>query len=66
MGDSIKLARRPDGRMDCEFCDEHVESDDPENLQLLSHLRESKACSEQFGYLLENLRTSWTPAMSGG
>lgn len=52
--------------MHCEFCERPLASAEPENVALLRHVGESRACREQFGYLLENLRASWTPAMSGG
>jgi len=52
--------------MQCEFCASTLPETDPENLALLQHLAKQQACNEQFGYLLENLNTSWTRAMSGG
>lgn len=52
--------------MQCDFCAEALPETDPANLALLGHLRERVACNEQYGYLLENLRTSWTRNMSGG
>lgn len=52
--------------MHCEFCERPIAPGEAENVGLLRHVKESRACGEQFGYLLENLRASWTPAMSGG
>jgi hypothetical protein len=52
--------------MDCEFCNETLPQVEPENMALLLHVQESEPCNEQFEYLLENLRSSWTPNMSGG
>lgn len=56
----------PRQRMDCEFCHSELPEVEPENLALLQHVQESQDCNEQFGYLIENLNASWTPAMSGG
>ncbi|MEA3201958.1 MAG: hypothetical protein QOE90_3386 [Thermoplasmata archaeon] len=58
--------RRPPLRMDCEFCHSELPDVEPENLALLEHVQASEACNEQFGYLIENLNTSWTASMSGG
>lgn len=52
--------------MQCDFCDSRLTDAEPPNLALLAHVRQNAACNEQYGYLLENLRTSWTPTMSGG
>lgn len=52
--------------MRCDFCDSKLPDVEPANLALLRHVGERKDCNEQFGYLLENLNTSWTKAMSGG
>jgi hypothetical protein len=52
--------------MDCEFCHSELPDVEPENLALLEHVQASEACNEQFGYLIENLNTSWTASMSGG
>ena len=52
--------------MHCEFCDEALPDVEPENLALLEHVREREDCNEQFGYMLENLDSSWTKNMSGG
>jgi hypothetical protein len=52
--------------MECEFCAAKLPETDPENLALLEHLTQRQDCNEQFGYLIENLNVSWTPAMSGG
>lgn len=53
--------------MHCEFCETPLPSaDQPENLVLLGHVRDSAECGRQYGFLLENLRASWTANMSGG
>ena len=52
--------------MRCEFCDEALTTSEPENLALLEHVRAKKDCNLQYGFLLSNLRTSWTRNMSGG
>ena len=52
--------------MHCEFCDQTLSDAEPENLALLRHVGERRACGEQYRFLLENLRSSWTLAMSGG
>lgn len=52
--------------MHCEFCASNLPETDPENLALLQHITERQECNEQYGYLIENLNTSWTPNMSGG
>lgn len=52
--------------MRCEYCDEDLRLDEPENVVLLRHLGQSEPCTEQFDMHLENLRSSWTRAMSGG
>lgn len=52
---------------DCDFCATCVDHDDePANLGLLRHLDAREECREQFEHLLANIRTSWTPSMSGG
>lgn len=50
----------------CEFCASPLPTTDPANLALLQHIGEKRECHEQFGYLIENLNTSWTLNMSGG
>lgn len=52
--------------MHCEFCAAPLPDAEPENLALLAHVQQSRPCHEQFDYLLENLRSSWTVNMSGG
>lgn len=52
--------------MHCEFCTAPLPASEPENLALLRHVSERTDCREQFDFLLENLRSSWTPSMSGG
>lgn len=52
--------------MRCDFCAGPLGDSEPANLALLAHLRQNGACNEQYGYLLDNLRTSWTRHMSGG
>lgn len=52
--------------MNCEFCDETLAREEPENVALLTHVKDNADCQEQYGYLLENLRSSWTVNMSGG
>lgn len=52
--------------MRCEWCGSALPETEPDNLALLGHVRESRACRDQFGYLLENVNASWTRAMSGG
>lgn len=52
--------------MNCEFCESQLPDVEPENVALLVHVQERSDCNEKFGYLLENLRSSWTPNMSGG
>lgn len=52
--------------MQCDFCASPLAETQPDNLALLDHLRQRKACNEQYAYLLENLRSSWTLNMSGG
>lgn len=52
--------------MRCEFCSSPLPVEEPENLALLGHVRQSGECGRQYGFLLENLRTSWTRSMSGG
>lgn len=64
--DKVILPARRLHPMDCEFCQERLPSVEPENVALLEHVRLSRACRDQFGFLLENLRTSWTRNMSGG
>lgn len=51
--------------MRCSFCASDLPDREPENVVLLDHLAKSRACGEQYGYLLENLRNSWTLNMSG-
>lgn len=51
---------------DCEFCAGALEDSEPANLGLLRHLDAREGCREQFEHLLDNIRTSWTPSMSGG
>jgi hypothetical protein len=64
--DTLILPGAGIGRMRCEFCARALPENEPDNLALLRHVREAPACGQQFRFLLENLRTSWTPAMSGG
>lgn len=52
--------------MQCEFCESTLPAEEPANLALLLHVRDSEPCGQQFNYLLENLRASWTRNMSGG
>lgn len=52
--------------MHCEFCDTTIKSDQPENVALLQHVAANDTCGQQYDYLLQNLRSSWTPNMSGG
>lgn len=52
--------------MRCEFCDASLPATLPENLALLEHVRKSDGCQQGFDFMLENLRGSWTKAMSGG
>lgn len=52
--------------MRCDFCSSSLPDAEPDNLALLQHVKESKACNDQYVFLLENLRTSWTRNMSGG
>lgn len=52
--------------MECEFCSATLPDVEPENLALLQHVAQAPECNEQLGYLIENLNTSWTKAMSGG
>lgn len=52
--------------MQCEFCDARLPEVEPPNLALLAHVAKTPECRERFGFLLENLNASWTPAMSGG
>ena len=52
--------------MNCEFCAKPLSEAEHENLALLAHLRRNEACEKQFEFLIENLRASWTRAMSGG
>jgi hypothetical protein len=65
-GDKVILASERKGLMRCEFCNQALPDSLPDNIALLSHVAARQDCNEQFGYLLENLRASWTPAMSGG
>lgn len=60
------LGARPHRGMQCEFCDSSLPETDPANLALLQHIQQRQECNEQYGYLIENLNTSWTPNMSGG
>lgn len=66
MGATLKHAWERLPSMRCEFCERQIAPGEAENVVLLRHVNESAACGEQFRYLLENLRVSWTPAMSGG
>ena len=50
----------------CEFCDEGLDAQMPENLALFAHLDGNRACSRDYSFMLENLHASWTLAMSGG
>ena len=50
----------------CEFCASPFDLEEAANLSLLGHVRESPACNQQYEFLLENLRASWTRNMSGG
>lgn len=52
--------------MQCDFCDKTLSEAEPANLALLAHVQRNAACNAQFGYMIENLNTSWTRAMSGG
>lgn len=52
--------------MHCEFCNSKLSVAEPENVALLQHVRERKDCNDQFGFMLDNLRSSWTRNMSGG
>lgn len=52
--------------MRCDFCAQSLPETDPQNLALLDHVRDKRECNEQYNFLLENLRTSWTRNMSGG
>lgn len=52
--------------MHCEFCEVALPAAEPENVAFLQHVEENTDCGEQFGFALENLRSSWTPNMSGG
>lgn len=52
--------------MRCEFCESDIHGEEPENVTLLVHVAASEECQRGYEYLLENLRSSWTPAMSGG
>lgn len=52
--------------MRCDFCSHALPDVEPENLTLLAHLGQNESCNEQYGFLLDNLRTSWTRNMSGG
>ena len=52
---------------DCDFCAECLDADDePANLGLLAHIGAREDCRQQFEHLLDNIRASWTPSMSGG
>lgn len=51
--------------MHCEFCESSLPVAEPANVALLAHVQESRACREQFGYMIENLNASWTRSMSG-
>ncbi|MHB8606634.1 MAG: hypothetical protein ACYDCK_15430 [Thermoplasmatota archaeon] len=50
----------------CDFCDARLPTREPENLALLQHLDANPGCSQQYQFMLQNLRASWTGAMSGG
>ena len=50
----------------CEFCESPLVAEVPENVALLDHIRGSPECNEQYAYMLDNLRASWTVSMSGG
>ena len=50
----------------CEFCENALPRGEPENVALLHHIERNPDCEEQYGYMLENLRNSWTISMSGG
>lgn len=52
--------------MHCEFCNTSLSAAEPANVALLQHVGEQQDCREQFGYMLDNLRSSWTRNMSGG
>jgi len=52
--------------MDCEFCAAALPTNEPENIALLDHVRHNAPCEEQYSYMLDNLRDSWTVNMSGG
>jgi len=49
----------------CEFCAASLETDEPENVALLTHLVDSAACQEQFVFMIDNLHASWTISTSG-
>lgn len=63
---TLILGARPTPSMHCEFCASSLPETDPENLALLQHIARRPACNEQYGFLIENLNTSWTRNMSGG
>lgn len=66
-GDNVILPPGRQQAMHCEFCESPLpEGEQPENLALLGHVEESEECRQQYGFLLENLRSSWTANMSGG
>lgn len=50
----------------CEFCTTDIGERLPENLALLTHVERSASCRQQYELALENVRASWTFAMSGG
>lgn len=67
LADTIILPAKPSHGMHCEFCETPLSvTEQPENLALLGHVRDSEECGRQYDFLLENLRASWTSNMSGG
>lgn len=64
--DMLILGALPIPSMHCDFCAKPLSESEPANLALLAHVKTSNGCQEQFDFLIENLNTSWTRAMSGG
>lgn len=52
--------------IECSFCAEARVGNVPRNVELVEHLRARPECRENFTYLVENIRSSWTLSMSGG
>ena len=50
----------------CDFCETALPNEEPANLALIAHIQENQECNEQFNFMLDNLRSSWTRHMSGG